>query len=162
MASNNAGEATLAGSARLILGEAHARFRFPVERALRFELPPEVGGIPTPRREEVSRLVTERPEGIGLGSLLIPLGLIQAIATYSRRREILCGMAGIKRRLFRALVGAGVRMHELPHTGVTYPANGPLSGYFQDPEAVVPVYWLADEIIPSVVEAMARYQDLAN
>jgi hypothetical protein len=148
------------GSARLILGEARPGFRFPVEKALRFELPDVVRAIPLRQREEVGRLVTERPEGIVPGGLLTPLGLMQAIASYSRQRDIRCGLASLKRRLLRALVGAGVRLRELPHAGLTYPRDGAMAGYFYShPDPVVPVYFLRDEIAPSLAEAMQRYRN---
>jgi hypothetical protein len=41
-------------------------------------------------------MVSERPEGIGLGSLLTPLGLIQAVSLYSQRHGLRSGLALIK------------------------------------------------------------------
>jgi hypothetical protein len=177
MATASGGDASdvILGSARLILGEPQSRsmipgspaeralrrvrFRFPVERSLRFELPEAVREIPVRQREEVSRLVTERPEGMVLGSLLTPLGLMHAIALYSRQRGMRCGLASLKLRLLRVLRGAGVRVRDLRHQGVTYPKDGPLAGYFhRHPDPVVPVYFLGEEIVPSLVEALGRYE----
>src|SRR5262249_57245209 len=52
-------DAVLLGSARLILGEPRAEFRFPVERAFDFDLPLAVAVIPPEQRIEVSRVVAE-------------------------------------------------------------------------------------------------------
>ena len=41
---------------------------------------------------------------------------------------------------------------------LVYPKDGPLSGYCYDSDPVVAVYWLSDEIGPSVERAIARYQ----
>ena len=65
----------------------------------------------------------------------------------------------IKQRLLRALQGAGVALREIQPTYVTYPKEGPLSGYFYHSDPVVPVYWLTDEIGPSVERAIARYHE---
>ena len=64
----------------------------------------------------------------------------------------------IKQRLLGALQGAGVALHEIQPACVTYPKDGPLSGYFYHSDPVVPVYWLTDEIGPSIERAIARYQ----
>ncbi len=145
------------GSARLILGEPDSAFRFPAEKFFGLELPEAILAFPTCQRVEVSRLVTERPEGVVLGSLLTPLGLIQAMALYSLPRGIRCGLAPIKRRLLLALRGLGLPFYDLRHTGVTYPRHRALAGYFyHHPDPVVPVYWLVREMAPAVVRARAR------
>jgi hypothetical protein len=81
----------LIGSARLVVGEADTRFRFPAQRAFQFELPEAVREIPTFDCLEVTRLVSERPEAIIPGGLLVPLGLIQAVSEYSRDRPCTAG-----------------------------------------------------------------------
>ena len=88
------GRGVIVGSARLILGATRPGFRFPTEKAFRLELPRAVRAIPVSQRIEVGRLVAERPEGIPLSGLLVPLGLIQAISLYARPRGIRCGLAG--------------------------------------------------------------------
>ena len=64
----------------------------------------------------------------------------------------------IKRRFLRALQGAGVALHEIQPASLIYPEDGPLSGYCYHSDPLVPVYWLSDEIGPSVERAIARYQ----
>jgi hypothetical protein len=59
--------------------------------------------IPAGQCLEVTRLVSERPGGIVAGSLLVPLGLIQAVSVYTRRHAIRCGLAVVKQQLLRAL-----------------------------------------------------------
>jgi hypothetical protein len=91
--------------------------------------------------------------------LVIPLGLIQAISEHTRPLDVCCGMAVIKLRLLRALQGLGVRLHEIRPARLIYPADGPMSGYYhRHPDPVVPVWWLVDEIAPSVEEAIAHYR----
>lgn len=98
----------LLGSARLILGAARPGFRFPAEKAFQFDLPPRLQEIPVHQRAEVSRLVTEAVQGVLIGGLLTPLGLVQAIAEYSRGRGLRLGFSIMKMRFVRALDGAGL------------------------------------------------------
>ena len=145
------------GSARLILGEPDPCFRFPAERAFRLALPEAILACPTCQRAEVSRLVTERPEGIVIGSLLTPLGLMQAISLYALPRGVRCGLAPIKQRLLLALRGVGLPFHELQHAGIIYPRHGAAAGYFyHHPDPAVPVCWLAQEMAPALEQALAR------
>ena len=150
------GRGVIVGSARLIVGATRPGFRFPTEKAFRLELPSAVRAIPVSKRVEVGRLVAERPEGIPLSGLLVPLGLIQAISLYARPRGIRCGLAGVKRRLLLALRGTGLPFRDLPHAGITYPRRGALAGYFRHPDPVVPVYWLAEEMPPAVAKVVLR------
>jgi hypothetical protein len=147
----------LLGSARLILGEPHAEFRFPVERAFEFELPPPVAAIPPVQRIEVSRVVAQATRGIVIGGLLTPLGLMHAIWEYVWPRGSRAGVAVIKQRLLRALQGLGVALHEIEPAAVVYPKDGPLAGYYYHSGPVVPVYF-TDTIGPSIERAIARYQ----
>jgi len=150
----------MVGSARFVLGDADPRFRFPFEHALELGLPDALRAFPASQCGEVSRMVSERPEGIVLGGLLTPLGLIQAVSEYSQRHGIRSGLAIIKRRFLRAFASAGVRFHEIAGARLIYPVDGPASPYFHrhlDP--VVPVYWLVDEIAPAAEQAIARYVD---
>jgi hypothetical protein len=75
----------LIGSARLIIGEANVPFTFPSQRAFQFELPEAIRVIASCQCSEVTRLVSERPEGIVAGGLLVPLGLIQAVSVCTRQ-----------------------------------------------------------------------------
>lgn len=101
-------------------------------------------------------MVTERPEGIVLGNLLTPLGLIQAIILYGLPRGFRCGLALIKRRLLLALRGVGLPFHELHHAGVICPRHGPMAGYIHHhPDPVVPVYLQGEEMVPAVEQALA-------
>ena len=72
----------LLGSARAILGDARTGFRFPAEHAFEFELPGTIAAIAASQRVEVTRVVAEPVQGVVIGGLLTPLGLIQAIAEY--------------------------------------------------------------------------------
>lgn len=148
----------LLASARLIFGESHAAFRFPAEQAFDLELPRAVEKTAIAQRIEVSRIVAEAVHGIVIGGLLTPLGLIHAIGEYARPRGALSGLAVIKQRLLRALQGAGVALHEIQPAPVIYPKDGPLCGYVYHSDPVVPVYWLTEEIGPSVERAIARYR----
>ncbi len=149
----------LLGSARVILGELRPGFRFVAEKAFEFELPAAILETAVTQRLEVSRLVAESVQGIVIGGLMIPLGLIQAISEHTRPLDVRCGLAVIKLRLLRALQGLGVRLHEIQPARLIYPINGPMSGYYHHhPDPVVPVYWRIDEIAPSVEQAIARYQ----
>ena len=153
------GGGLLLGSARLICGEAREGFAFPVEQAFRFELPDDVARTPVPQRLEVTRMVAEATRGIVIGGLLTPLGLIQAIAAFTRPLGFRCGVAVIKSRFLCALQGLGVRLHDIEPAHLIYPENGPTSGYYHHhPDPVVPVYWLTDEIAPSIERAIAKYQ----
>jgi hypothetical protein len=116
----------LLGSARLIRGELHTEFRFPVKRAFELELPAAVAATTLPQRIEVSRVVAEAARGVVIGGLLIPLGLIRAICEYAGPRGVRAGLAVIKQRLLRALQGAGVALHQIQAASVVYPRGGPL------------------------------------
>jgi hypothetical protein len=149
----------LLGSARLVVGESVPGFKFPTEEAFEMELPGAIRESSIRERAEVSRVVAEATHGVVIGGLLTPLGLLQAMTEYARPQGIRCGLAGIKQRLLRALRGMGVRLHEIHPAQLIYPIDGPLSGYcHQDSDPVVPVYWLTDEIVPSIEQAIARYQ----
>jgi hypothetical protein len=64
----------------------------------------------------------------------------------------------VKRRLLRALLAAGLCLHEIPEARVVYPRDGILAGYFyRHPDPTVPVYWLAEEIVPSVRKAVVPH-----
>jgi hypothetical protein len=153
----------LLGSARLIRGDSREEFRFPVERAFAFELPEAIAKTAVAQRVEVTRVVAEAVQGVVIGGVLTPLGLIQAIAAFVEPRGIRCGLAVIKRRFLRVLQAAGVCLHEIAPASVVYPGDGPVSGYYHShPDPVVPVYWVTDEIVPSVAEAIARYSRAAR
>jgi hypothetical protein len=148
----------LLGSARVILGDARAGFRFPAEHAFEFELPETIAAIAASQRVEVTRVVAEAVQGIVIGGLLTPLGLIQAISEYVRPLGIRCGLSVIKRRFLRVLQGLGVCLHEIQPSRLVYPINGPVAGYYhRHPDPVVPVYWLVDEIAPSVLNAIKQF-----
>jgi len=150
----------LLGSARLILGEPRPGFRLPVDEAFEFELPTAIRETTLSQRVEVTRVVAEAVQGIVVGGLLTPLGLIQAIALYVRPLGIRCGLAVIKQRFLRALQGLGVCLHEIAPARLIYPKEGLAAGYYHEhPDPVIPVYWLVEEIAPSVEQAIARYQD---
>jgi hypothetical protein len=150
----------LLGSARLILGESHAGFRFPCEMAFEFELPAAIRDTAVSQRVEISRVVAEATRGVVIGGLLTPLGLIQAMAGHTRPLDVRSGLAAIKLRLLRALQGLGVCLHEIQPARLIYPTDGPMSGYcHHHPDPVVLVYWLTNEILPSIERAIARYQD---
>ncbi len=156
--SNGADARFLLGSARLILGGSRPGFRFPVEEAFVFELPMTIRETTVAERVEVTRVVAEAVQGIVIGGLLTPLGLIQAIALHVRPLGIRCGLAVIKQRFLRALQGLGVRLHEIAPARLIYPKDGMASGYYHHhPDPVVPVYWRIDEIAPSVERAIALY-----
>ncbi len=147
----------LLGSARLILGEPRPEFRFPVERAFEFDLPPPVAATAPAQRIEVSRVVAEAAHGIVIGGLRTPLGLMHAICAYVWPRGARAGVAVIKQRLLAALQGAGVALHEIQPASVVYPKDGPMSGYYYHSGPVVPVYF-TETIGPSLERAIARYQ----
>src|SRR2546422_7736434 len=67
----------MVGCARFIVGDPHVLFRFPCEEAFQLEPPEELREILVRQCGEVGRMVSERPEGIVLGRLVVPLGLIQ-------------------------------------------------------------------------------------
>ena len=149
----------LLGSARLIFGESRGGFRFPCEMAFEFELPAAIRDTAVSQRVEISRVVAEAARGIVIGGLLVPLGLIQAMAGHTRPLDVRAGLAMIKLRLLRALQGLGVRLYEIHPARLIYPIDGPMSGYcHHHPDPVVLVYWLTDEIVPSIEQAIARYQ----
>jgi hypothetical protein len=149
----------LLGSARVILGDSQAGFRLPAKQAFEFELPEAIAAIAASDRVEVTRVVAEPVQGIVIGGLLTPLGLIQAISEYVRPLGIRCGLCVIKRRFLRVLQRLGVRLHEIQSARLVYPNDGPVAGYYhRHPDPVVPVYWLVDEIAPSVEQAIVRYQ----
>ena len=50
---------------------------------MEFELPAALRGILACQCIDVGRVVSERPEGILLGALVTPLGLLQAISEHS-------------------------------------------------------------------------------
>jgi hypothetical protein len=147
----------LPGSARLILGESRAGFRFPPEKAFEFELPAVIQETAVPQRVEVSRVVAEAVQGIV--RLLTPLGLIQAVSEYAGPRGTRCGLVMIKNRFFRALQGVGLCLHEIKPAQLVYPSDGPAPGYFhKHPDPVIPAYWLADDMGPSIERAIMRDQ----
>ena len=147
---------SLLGSARVILGDTRAGFRFPAEHAFEFEPPETIAAIAASQRVEVTRVVAEPVQGIVIGGLLTPLGLIQAISEYVRPLGIRSGLSVIKRRFLRVLQGLGVRLHEIQPARLVYPSDGPVAGYYhRHPDPVVPVYWLVDEIAPSVEQAIS-------
>ena len=110
------------------------------------------------QRVEISRVVAEATRGVVIGGLLTPLGLIQAMAGHTRPLDVRAGLAMIKLRLLRALQGLGVRLHEIQPARLIYPIDGPVSGYcHHHPDPVVPVWWLTDEIAPSIEQAISMY-----
>jgi hypothetical protein len=148
----------LLGSARVIPGQSRAGFRFPAEQAFEFELPERIAAIAASQRVEVTRVVAEAVQGIVIGGLLTPLGLIQAISEYVRPLGIRCGLSVIKRRFLRVLQALGVRLHEIQPARLVYPSDGPVAGYYhRHADPVIPVYWLVDEIAPSVEQAISAY-----
>lgn len=148
----------IVGSARFIVGEDEAGFRFPVQHAFDVHLPEALTAFPARQCGEITRVVSERAAGLGFGGLLTPLGLIQAASLYSQRHDISSGLALVKQRFFRALTGAGVLLHELAAARVIYPVDGPVSPYFyRHPDPVVPIYWLVEETAPTIEGAIARY-----
>jgi hypothetical protein len=103
--------------------------------------------------------VAEAVQGIVIGGLLTPLGLIQAISEYVSPLEIRAGMAVIKLRFLRALQSARVCLHEIHPARLVYPIDGMAAGYYhRHPDPVVPVYWRTEEIGPSVEKAIAVYR----
>ena len=148
------------GSARFVLGDADPGFRFPAEHVFQLDVPEALRAIPVALCGEVSRMVSERPEGLGLGGLLTPLGLIQAVSQYSQRQGLRSGLALIKRRFLRAFASAGVHFHEIAGGRLIYPADGLAAPYFyRHLDPVVPVYWLVKEIAREAEQAIARYVD---
>lgn len=153
------GKSPIVGSARLILGRDDPGFLFPCQKAHRFGLPQVVQEIPAAQRAEVGRLVSEKPASLPIGRLAITFGLMQALADYARSHDLHCGLATIKLRLLRALKGAGLPLHEISFDRVIYPKDGIVAGYFhRHPDPAVPVYWLAEETIPSLRRALALWQ----
>jgi len=152
----------LLGSARLILGESTPGFQFPTEEAFECDLPAVVRATAVAERIEVGRVVAEAVQGIVIGGLLVPLGLIHAICVYAWPRGARAGLAVIKRRLLRALQASGVALHEIEPAVLVYPKDGPLAGYCYHSDPLVPVYWLSEEIGPSVGRAIARYQGVGG
>jgi hypothetical protein len=122
-------------------------------------LPPAIADTTVSQRVEVTRVVAEAVRGVVIGGLLTPLGLIQAIAAFVEPLDIRCGVAVIKQRLLCALQRLGVRLHEIEPARLIYPEDGPVSGcYHHHPDPVVPIYWLTDEITPSVEQAISTHQ----
>ena len=64
----------------------------------------------------------------------------------------------IKRRLLRALQGAGIALHEIEPAVLVHPKDGPLTGYCYHSDLPVPAYWLSDEIGPSVEWMITQHQ----
>jgi hypothetical protein len=155
--------AVLLGSARLIVGVPDPHFRFPSQRAFQFDLPEAVRQTSVCQRLEVTRLVSERSEGILPGGLLVPLGLIQTVSEYSRQHAIRCGLAVVKQRLLRALLLAGVPLPEIPSTSLMYPEDGATSPYYhRHADPVIPVWWRVDCLAPLAAAAVSRYQKGRN
>jgi hypothetical protein len=103
------------------------------------------------------------PRGWGVGRLVTTLGLLQAMGQYHDRAggdaPLRCGLATIKLRLLRGLRSVGLPLYEIPSSGVIYPIDGPMAGYFHwDSVPTVPVYWLTAEMIPAVRRVVARYR----
>ena len=152
----------LLGSARLVLGESQAGFRFPAEKIFQLELPARFQEIPVSQRAEVSRLVTEAVRGVLIGGFLTPLALVHAMTAYSKEHGFRLGLSILKTRFLRALHGAGLPFHELGPAQPRYPADGPLSGYFRHPDPVTLVCWLGDELAPAVERAIEAHQGAAG
>ncbi len=149
---------TMLGSARFVLGKADPSFRFPLQHVVELALPEALRAIPVALGGEVSRMVAQRPEGMGLGGLLTPLGLIQAVSQYSQQHGLRSGLALIKRRFLRAFASAGVRLHEIHGARLIYPRDGLAAPYFyRHLDPVVPVYWLVEEIAPEAEQAIFMY-----
>jgi hypothetical protein len=147
----------LIGSARLVVGEAEIPFTFPSQRAFQFDLPEAIREVASRQCAEVTRFVSERPEGIVAGGLLVPLGLIQAVSVYSRRHAIRCGLAVVKQRLLRALSAAGVPLSEIAPAKLVYPEDGPTGPYYhRHADPVIPVWWTVNELAPLAAQAIAR------
>jgi hypothetical protein len=148
----------LIGSARLIVGTPGGRFRFPSQRGFQFEVPETVRAIPAHQCLEVTRLVSERPEGAIPGGLLVPLGLVRTVSEYSQRHGIRCGLAVVKQRLLRALLAAGVPLPEIVGAMLIYPENGQTGPYYhRHADPVIPVWWSVAELAPFAAQAVARY-----
>jgi hypothetical protein len=155
--------ALLVGSTRLIVGDPDPHFRFPSQRAFQFGLPATLREISACQCLEVTRLVSERPEGIVPGGLLVPLGLIQAVSEYSRLHGIRCGLAVVKQRLLRALSSAGVPLPDIPGATLIYPKDGPTGSYYhRHMDPVIPVWWSVEGLAPLALAAIGRYQEGRN
>ena len=51
-----------------------------------------------------------------------------------------------------------MRLHEIQPARLVYPSDGPVAGYYyRHPDPVVPVYWLVNEIAPSVEPAISTH-----
>ncbi len=149
----------LIGSARLVVGEAEIPFTFPSQKAFQFELPEAIREVASRQCAEVTRFVSERPEGIVAGGLLVPLGLIQAVSVYSRRHTIRCGLAVVKQRLRRGLSAAGVPLSQISPARLIYPEDGPTGPYYhRDADPVIPVWWTVDELAPLAAKAIVRWR----
>ena len=149
----------LLGSARLVIGEAEIPLTFPSQKAFQFELPEAIREVASRQCAEVTRFVSERPEGIVAGGLLVPLALIQAVSLYSRRHTIRCGLAVVKQRLLRALSTAGIPLAEIAPAKLVYPEDGPTGPYYhRHADPVIPVWWSTDDLAPLAARAIARYQ----
>jgi len=145
--------AALIGSARLILGEPDTPF--PSQMAFQFELPEAIREITSCQCCEVTRLVSERPRGLGVRGLLVPFGLIQAVSVYSRRHAIRCGLAVVKQRLLRALHVGGIPLAEISPASLIYPEDGPTGPYYhRHADPVIPVWWSVDELAPLAARAI--------
>ena len=148
----------IVGSTRFVVGEDRVGFTFPAQNAFEVHLPEALSAFPARQCGEITRVVSERAAGLGLGGLVTPLGLIQAVSLYSQRHDIRSGLALVKQRFFRTLTSAGVLLHELAAARVIYPAGGPVWPYFYcHPDPVVPIYWLVAETAPTIERAIARY-----
>jgi hypothetical protein len=153
----------LIGSARLVVGEAEIPFTFPSQKAFQFELPEAIREVASRQCAEVTRFVSERPEGIVAAGLLVPLGLVQAVSVYSRRHAILCGLAVVKQRLLRALHAAGVPLAEISPARLIYPEDGPTGPYYhRHADPVIPAWWSVDQLAPLAAQASARYQGVRD
>jgi hypothetical protein len=153
----------LIGSARLVVGEAEIPFTFPSQRAFQFELPEAIRKVASHQCAEVTRFVSERPEGIVARGLLVPLGLIQAVSVYSRRHAIRRGLAVVKQRLLRALSAAGVPLSEIAPAKLVYPEEGPTGPYYhRHADPVIPVWWTVDELAPLASKAIGRWRHASS
>jgi len=151
--------AVLIGSARLVVGTPDGSFRFPSQRAFQLELPETVRVVPADQCLEVTRLISERAEGVVPGGLLVPLGLIRTVSEYSQRHGIRCGLAVVKQRLLRALLAAGVPLPEIACAMLIYPEDGPTGPYYhRHADSVIPVWWTVAELAPFAAQAVARYR----
>lgn len=133
----------MVGALRIIREET-----LPTEQFFQYDEPPAIQNIQRSNRCEIGRLVVRRIDGMDfVPRNLIMLFLIYRALKYAETKNISGGVSFIKERLNKKLDKLKFPFHRIETYKQTYPTDGVLFNYFNDPsDKVIPIFFLTEEV----------------